>query len=206
MIWLQVTSGVGPTECQWVVTKILDKICAEGERLGITCSLIGSVGGDREGALKSGLLSVEGDESERFARTWEGTVQWIGQSPYRRHHKRKNWFVGAEVFQPPERVLWSESELHFEAIRSSGPGGQKVNKTNSAVRLTHLPTGITIEAQEERSQLQNRRLAIARLARMMECLGENAAADSRQELWGQHHSLERGNARRIFRGEKFLEE
>ncbi len=110
------------------------------------------------------------------------------------------------MFQPPERVLWSESELHFEAIRSSGPGGQKVNKTNSAVRLTHLPTGITIEAQEERSQLQNRRLAIARLAVIMKRLGENAAADSRQELWGQHHSLERGNARRIFRGEKFVEE
>lgn len=205
MMWMQVTSGVGPVECQWVVTRVLEKICEEGERQGVVCELIGTTEGEEKGTLRSGLMALDGEEEKLIADAWEGTIQWIGESPFRRHHRRKNWFVGVEVFQPPERVSWSETELQFEAIRSSGPGGQKVNKTSSAVRLTHLPSGITIVAQEERSQQQNRRLALARLANIMERRGDQLKESSRQELWEQHHSLERGNAKRVFRGAGFVE-
>jgi peptide chain release factor len=83
-------------------------------------------------------------------------------------------------------------------MRASGPGGQHVNRTESAVRVTHLPTGVQASAMEERSQHRNRKLALARLVQRLKELDEDRIGESRKEGWRKHRELERGNPVRIF--------
>jgi peptide chain release factor len=90
-------------------------------------------------------------------------------------------------------------------MRSSGPGGQHVNTTASAVRATHLPTGVSVVARDERSQHRNRALALARLAATLAGRADAREADLRHGRWKLHASLERGNARRVFLGPGFEE-
>ena len=105
--------------------------------------------------------------------------------------------------QPPETPAWTLDELRIDTMRSSGPGGQHVNKTSSAVRITHLPTGISVVAQEERSQHRNRALAMARLAKVFELSAEDAKNEKTKELWLQHWDLERGNEIQTYIGPEF---
>jgi peptide chain release factor len=88
----------------------------------------------------------------------------------------------------------------WETMRASGPGGQHVNRTESAVRVTHLPTGVQASASEERSQHRNRKLALARLAAKLEEQTERSHGELRQQRWRAHQDLERGNAVRVLRG------
>ncbi len=91
-----------------------------------------------------------------------------------------------------------EKDLVFESFHSSGPGGQNVNKLETAVRVKHKPTGITTVAQEERSQYQNKKLALARLVISLKNYEDKNIGKVKQELWNQHNKLERGNPIRSF--------
>ncbi len=199
-LWLQLSSGRGPAECQWVVAQVLGKLRAEAAAAGVALEVLEAEPGDQPHTLLSALVSLTGDGAEALATSWVGTVQWIVKSPYRPHHKRQNWFIGVERLAVPERPQWSERELVFSTMRSSGPGGQHVNKTESAVRVTHTPTGLSATAREERSQQQNRKLALARLAAQLEARAGAAEQEQQQARWQQHNTLERGNPVRVFRG------
>ncbi|KOR28909.1 peptide chain release factor H, partial [Achromatium sp. WMS2] len=155
------------------------------------------------GDLKSILLRVTGRAAQSLVANWLGTIQWIGVSPYRPHHKRKNWFVSIASFDEPDTGHWDTQLVKIEAMRASGPGGQHVNRTNSAVRVTHIPTNITTSAQEERSQHLNRRLALARLAKLLATRDAEAQQSVVDAQWRQHHSLIRGNPIRIYKGTDF---
>ncbi|MFH1924653.1 MAG: peptide chain release factor H [Planctomycetota bacterium] len=202
-LWLQVTSGQGPAECQWAAARVVEQIERECSRRGLACRRLEVIDGERDETIKSALVSIEGNGAEGLAESWRGTIQWIGESPYRPNHRRKNWFVGVQLFAPPESPEWSAAEIKVDVMRASGPGGQHVNKTSSAVRITHLPTGLTAIAQEERSQHQNRRLALARLAQLFDERNRRAEATSLHERRQQHTTLERGNPVRVYRGERF---
>ena len=130
-----------------------------------------------------------------------GGIQWICPSPYRARHARKNWFIGAERFAAPPASL--EGEIRFETLRSSGPGGQHVNTTDSAVRATHLASGISVRVQSQRSQHANKRLAILLIARRLADQASSAADALRAERRRAHGRISRGAARRVFRGERF---
>jgi peptide chain release factor len=132
-----------------------------------------------------------------------GTIQWIGASPYRAHHPRKNWFVSVAAFAEPAADHWDRTAVRVETLRASGPGGQHVNRTESAVRVTHLPTGLHAIAQEERSQLLNRRLALARLASLFAERAETKAREGGAARWQQHTRLIRGNPVRVYRGQEW---
>ena len=155
----------------------------------------------RGGEIASVRLSLEGD-IEDFRRSWEGTVKWIWQSTIRPHWPRKNWFVKVTFFDfktdMPGTV--KTSDLKIETCRASGPGGQHVNKTDSAVRIVHLPTGLEASAGEERSQIRNRELAMLRLLEKMHLIAEQRHAAAKEEMWLDHYHLERGGAIRTFKG------
>ncbi|MCI5129389.1 MAG: hypothetical protein D3907_13025, partial [Candidatus Electrothrix sp. AUS3] len=105
----------------------------------------------------------------------------------------------------PEEQKLDHKDFLFESMRASGPGGQHVNKVKSAIRVMHLPTGLTAMAQEERSQYMNKKLALLRLLAKIKEEQDARTKRSQQEQWGMHNGLERGNPVRVFRGERFQE-
>ena len=113
----------------------------------------------------SGFQSItfEVEENPEFLNSWKGSIQFIGKSKFRPHHQRKNWFIGVFEIENFFELELDEKELEFQTMRSSGNGGQNVNKVNSAVRVTHLPTKIQVVAMDSRSQLENKKIAVERL-------------------------------------------
>ncbi len=200
---LQITSGRGPDECAWVVSRVVEAMVKEASANGCHMQTLEIVPGSKPDLFKSALISIEGEDISTFLAQWTGTIQWIGKSQFRLNHKRKNWFVGVAPYPAPEEIESNQHEFRFETMRSSGPGGQHVNKTASAVRVVHVPTGIHAIAQEERSQHRNRKLALSRLLEKLH--HENMAAQSklRQSIWDGHNELERGNPVRIYEGTDF---
>ena len=197
---LHLTSGKGPAECRWVVARLAEAFADEAARIGVTCEVL-----DAQDELPASLLMrVSGDGALAFVRERTGTVLWIGESPFRPRHKRRNWFVGVALAPMPEDVPdLRDSDIDFQAMRASGPGGQHVNKTDSAVRATHRPTGLVATAQEQRSQHANRKLAKLKLAMLLDERRSGASDDVRHEQWSVHQQLERGNPVRIYTGPKF---
>lgn len=203
--WVQITSGRGPEECCRAAFLLLQALSDEAAQKNITVDCLELIEGDHPKTVRSALLSLHGKGCDEFMRSWQGTIQWIAQSPFRPRHKRKNWFVGVQQVVPPEEKELSNKDFRFESMRASGPGGQHVNKVNSAIRVTHLPTGLTAMAQEERSQHMNKKLALTRLHVRIQEEQDVRAKQSQQEQWGMHNELERGNPVRVFQGERFLE-
>jgi peptide chain release factor len=134
-----------------------------------------------------------------FTKAWRGTVRWIAQSPFRPEHKRKNWFVGIEVLELATEIEFDPKDITWETMRASGPGGQHVSRTESAVRVTHVASGIQAVASEERSQHSNRKLALLRLAKKITDSRQRKENAERAQRWCTKHKLERGNPIRVFR-------
>ena len=98
----------------------------------------------------------------------EGTILWICRSPLRKNHPRKNWYVDVSVLNETEEMEeFREEDCSVETMHSGGKGGQNVNKVESGVRIRHIPTGITVECTEERSQYMNKQKAFRRLQAIM---------------------------------------
>jgi peptide chain release factor len=181
-----------------VVLKVQEKIIQEARHEGIQITVLESTQGDQNGTLLSSLLLLKGENLPAFIQAWQGTIQWIAQSPYRRFHKRKNWFVGVQSFEMTTQMDWNEKEVRFETFRASGAGGQHVNKVESAVRGVHIPSGIQVVAMDSRSQIQNKKTCIERLkAKIIAWQTEQIIAQQSLQ-WNEHNALERGNPRRVF--------
>ncbi len=197
---LHVTAGQGPEECRWVVARLADAFAREAEAQGSLCEVLEPV----EGLPASLLLRVTGEEARAFAEARTGTVLWVGDSPFRPGHKRRNWFVGVALAPEPEAMAdLRDEDIDYQAMRASGPGGQHVNKTDSAIRATHRPSGLVATAREQRSQHANRRLARLKLAMMMEERRGRSRDDARRSRWGLHQRLERGRPVRVYAGTGF---
>lgn len=201
--WLLVSSGQGPAECRWVVARLTEDICREAAEAGLGAAVVDTEPCERD-LPRSAIVRLSGDTAPEFADHLEGTVQWIGQSPFRPGHRRKNWFVGVFLLPAPEDVPGlEECDVSFQVMRATGPGGQHVNTTESAVRATHTPSGIVVVARDERSQHANRRLALAKIAAELCRRGHERAATRRQESWNHHRNVERGRPVRIYDGPGF---
>lgn len=208
MLLLQLSANTGPEECCLAVRKALVFLTEEARALAVQVEVVEQVPAEQPGNLRSVLLALDGAQAQALALRWQGSVQWVCASPYRPGHRRKNWFIGADIFAPDDAAglhgsALQDKDLHFETLRSSGPGGQHVNTTDSAVRATHIPTGLAVKVQTERSQHANKRLARALLAHKLNALAQDTADQSRAARRIQHHQVERGNAGRTFKGEAF---
>jgi peptide chain release factor len=195
---VQISSGRGPEECWKVVAKVLEVFLKEANKENLSVDIVDKEVGPLNGTLLSVSVLVKGVGVRAFLTNWEGSILWISPSPYRKFHKRKNWFVGIKAYDLGDLFVWNDKEVVFESLRASGPGGQHVNKTESAIRAKHLPSGISVVASERRSQYQNKAEALERLKAKV--LGWNAevASIKAQSQWNQHNCLERGNPVRTF--------
>lgn len=201
--FLQISSGQGPGECRLFVSLLAVFLRREALDSGLECELLEKP--DKHGNA-SLLLWIRGETADSFARRWIGTMQWIQPSPIRLHHPRKNWFAGiTEVKITDEKERLRESEIRVETRRASGHGGQHLNKTDSAVRITHLPTGVSAGASEERSQHRNREIAYLRLIRKLRERNLKNKSDNRQNQRHNHYTLIRGSPLRIFKGNPLKE-
>jgi peptide chain release factor len=199
-VMLHITAGQGPAECEWVVGKLAAAFCKEALKAGVTCEPLEPLAG----TCASVLLRVSGDDADAFVAARTGTVRWVGASALRPTHKRKNWFVGvSQVTGEEDTPVLSDKDITYQTMRASGPGGQHVNKTESAVRATHVPTGLTAASQEQRSQQANRKVARLKLALLLQERRAQTVADGKSARWAQHQALERGNAVRTYEGVSF---
>jgi peptide chain release factor len=201
MLLLQLSAAQGPAECTLAVARALALLQREALALKVDLEVLEAEAGPEPDTWRSLLLALDGAAAATLANHWSGTLLWICPSPYRPTHRRTNWFFGGHVFTPAE--LTAGDEVRFEAVRASGPGGQHVNKTASAVRATHVASGISVKVQTERSQQANRRLALALIRQRLAERAEAAAAGQRADRHQAHRSVDRGNAVRTFRGEAF---
>ena len=131
-IWLQVTAGRGPAECQWVVTRLAVEIAKAARAQGLSCEELELIAGEQGGTLRSALLSISGAGAAAFVRDWQGTVQWIGPSPYRPGHRRMNWFVGVDLVTPPAEAEIAAAQITCEVMRAM---------TSRRRRLLPIPGG-----------------------------------------------------------------
>ena len=200
--YIQITSGRGPVECCRVVVLVMNKIIEQAKSLGYEVEVVEHEDGPNEGCMFSATLAIESEHAISLKDEWEGSVLWVAQkNPFRPWHRRKNWFVGVHFFKPLQTGTISERDITYETLRSSGPGGQNVNKVESAVRAIHVPTGITVLASDERLQIQNKRLARERLLMKLSAIDEERRLHHNHEVWLNHNSLERGNPVQKFRGD-----
>ena len=204
MIRLLITAGRGPAECRIAVVNTLAAMTREAEASGLGLDV--ATGHDPDGhGPASAIAVISGPGAERFARRWSGSVQWTYQSPLRPLHKRKNWFIG--VMALPAALVPPASldlrEVRFEAFRAGGPGGQHQNKTETAVRAVHMPSGLAAVARDGRSQHRNKAVALERLAMLLKISQEVAVIADQRAVHSSRGRLERGNPVRRFRGKEF---
>ena len=203
MIYLQLSTGQSPAECQIFAQFVLRKILREAETAGVQADVFSQT--DSKHGILSATFALNGAGAEALAQRWLGTLQWIGDSPVRPKHPRKNWYIG--VFRLPQiPVLPDDDSIRFETCRAGGKGGQHVNKTDSAVRATHLATGISVRVESGRSQHANKKRARELLALKLAeqhsaALGQHAA-----NAHSQLYQVERGNPVRVFKRADFREQ
>lgn len=200
---VHITTAKGPLECQLAAGKILGALLADLRQKGLQAEVMERVAGAESGTILSATIQVSGIATQTAIQSWLGTIQWIQKSPYRPNHGRKNWFVGIFEVNPAEVASWNEVDIVYQSVRSSGSGGQHVNKVSSAVRATHLPSGTTVFVQESRSQLQNKKIARERIREKLEKVQSEKLLEVVNQTWSQHHELERGNPVKTFSGMDF---
>jgi len=200
---IQITAGRGPAECTWVVAQVLKKILEEAETKGLEAILLQREIGQESGTVETATIAIKGQNAATFANSWIGTIQWIGQSQFRKMHKRKNWFIGIFEIEPQKNASISENDIQYQAMRSSGAGGQHVNKVSSAIRATHIPTGIAVVSMDSRSQHQNKKLATERLLKKLEEETLQQLKNHVGKQWENQLNIQRGNPVRVFSGTDF---
>lgn len=191
---VQISAGQGPSECQLAVAKLFEALKREYGDL----ELLSDTKGYEKGCFDSIRFRTEQDLS-----SLEGTVLWICRSPFRKNHKRKNWYVDVSII-PELTEITADKEYRIEKFHSGGKGGQNVNKVETGVRIIHIPTGLTTQSTEERSQFQNKQKAIERMQEKLAQLQQEQKEKQVNAAWREHNRLVRGNPVRTYEGEKFI--
>jgi peptide chain release factor 2 len=169
---LAIHAGAGGTDSQDWAAMLMRMFLRWSEQHGYATDILDMTGGEEAG-IKSATISVSGRYAYGYLRSEKGVHRLVRLSPFDSAHRRHTSFALVEIlpqiaFDNPE-VLIDPAEIKMDVFKSSGAGGQNVQKNSTAIRLTHLPTGIVVTCQNERSQTQNREFALRILrARLLE--------------------------------------
>jgi protein subunit release factor B len=188
---MQISAGTGPIEVRRFVALLADHLAARCEEGGAVIREV-VVHGD-EGAPASVEIHVAA--APPWVAALCGTHALVARSPERGRRSRKRWYAGVQLAEAGEVRAGPEvrrEDVTITAMRASGPGGQKVNKTSSAVRVFHAASGITVRVAEERSQKDNVRVALARLGRILAERAASLASGAKAARRLAHYRVERG--------------
>ena len=197
---LSIYAGAGGTDAQDWTQMLLRMYIRWAEKNGLKVQTIEESAGDEAG-LKSATIELSGDYLYGKLKGEHGVHRLVRLSPFNANHLRETSFAKVEVLpkiDQPDELAIDEKDLHVDVFRSGGHGGQSVNTTDSAVRITHVPTGITVVIQNERSQLQNKETAMTILRSRLIQLQLEQHLDNLRELKGPNQSAEWGNQIRSY--------
>jgi len=197
---LAIHAGAGGTESQDWAQILLRMYLRWAERRGYEAEIL-DVSPGEEAGIKSAMVGVSGDYACGYLKSEHGVHRLVRLSPFDADHARHTSFVLVEVMPEAETgvdVKIEPGDLKVDVFRSSGPGGQHMQKTSSAVRLTHLPTGLMAICQSERSQYQNKEIALRILQARLLKLELAKRAEERAKLKGKRISAGWGNQIRSY--------
>jgi peptide chain release factor 2 len=197
---VSIHAGAGGTDSQDWTEMLLRMYLRWAEREKMQTEILDESPGEEAG-YKSVTVRISGKRAFGWLRAERGVHRLVRLSPFDQAHRRHTSFALVEVIPEIEddtEVEIRPDDLKVDTYRSSGAGGQHVNKTSSAVRMTHLPTGIIVTCQNERSQIKNRDMALKVLRSRLVALREQQRSEQRQELKGEHQSNEWGSQIRSY--------
>jgi peptide chain release factor 2 len=197
---LAIHAGAGGTDSQDWAEMLQRMYLRWAERKGYSTDILDTTFGEEAG-IKSTTISVEGRYSFGYLRSEKGVHRLVRLSPFDAAHRRHTSFAMVEVLPQVDQdseIKINQDDLRIDVFRSSGAGGQNVQKNATAVRITHLPTGIVVSCQNERSQLQNKQNAMTVLrARLLE-IKQQEQEEKMAELRGEYQKAEWGSQIRSY--------
>jgi peptide chain release factor 2 len=197
---LAVHAGAGGTESQDWAQMLFRMYTRWGEKRGYKVEAV-DVSPGEEAGVKSALLEIDGDYAYGYLKGERGVHRLVRISPFDASHSRHTSFALVEVMPVVESsvdVMIGPDDLKVDTFRSSGPGGQHMQKTSSAVRITHIPTGTVVTCQNERSQFRNKDTAMRVLRSRLLELELETKAKEQAKLKGEHVTAEWGNQIRSY--------